>query len=502
MKIGAEQGPGGQGENFERRRGIRAFPLDRSLPTLLSHYLALGSTNEIGASCHYLNLAGTGLVLDAGVDPEADGLDSLPDLALIRDRMGRPVDHILVTHAHHDHLGALPVLVQQFPHVGVHMTPPTQMLAEVLLPSSARLQRRRLLEGSTTARPLFDAETVEALGYLYEGHPLGTDFDLTGMGSEVPVTGRFYHAGHVLGAAGILLEVGEGDERRRLFYTSDTHLRSQTILPGGEYPEAPIDVLLLESTMGADEEAERTTRREQETLFGEALARTLERGGTVLVPVFALGRAQEMLALIDRYKRRGLIPAETPVYTNGQMRAVADLYDRTRLASPRLNPDFEVFGVEQRRFPRNDDRARAALAEPSIHVISSGMLFERTLSNKLAQQLVEDEKNGIFFVGFSKEGSPGDRLQKAAAEGPGAEVVLDATNGAEAQPVRAEVGRFRFSGHAHRQDLVELVGRLRPRKVVLVHGETVAKHWMRDTIQRLYPGTEIVLPHQGVEIEV
>ncbi len=463
-------------------------------------YLALGSTSDIGASCHYLLLAGTGLVLDAGVDPEADGTESLPELSLIRDRMGRPVDHVLVTHAHHDHLGALPVLVQQLPHVGVHMTQPTQMLAEVLLPSSARLQRRRLLEGSTTAPPLFDAETVEALGYLYEGHLLDTDFDLTGAKGETPVTGRFYHAGHVLGAAGILLEAEEDGQHRRIFYTSDTHLRSQTILPGGEYPDGPVDALLLESTLGSDEEAERTTRREQEKLFGEAIARTLGRGGTVLVPVFALGRAQEMLALLDRYKRRGVIPAATPVYTNGQMRAVADLYDRTRLASPRLDPEFEVFGVEQQRFPRSDDRARAALAEPSIHVTSSGMLFERTLSNKLAQQLVEDERHGIFFVGFSKEGSPGDRLQKAAAEG--TEVVLDATNGAEAQPVRAEVRRFRFSGHSHRQDLVELVGRLRPKKVVLVHGETAAKHWMRDTIQRLYPGTEVVLPRQGVEIEV
>ncbi len=464
------------------------------------HYLALGSTDEIGASCHYLSLAGTGLVLDAGVDPEADGVESLPDLALIRDRMTRPVDHVLVTHAHHDHLGALPVLVQHFPNVRVHMTKPTQMLAEVLLPSSARLQRRRLMEGSTTAPPLFDTETVEALGYLYEGHPLDTDFDLPGARGGASVTGRFYHAGHVLGAAGVLLEAGEQGQRRRVFYTSDTHLRSQTILPGGEYPDAPVDVLLLESTMGADEEAERTTRREQEKLFGEALARTLARGGTVLVPVFALGRAQEILALIDRYKRRGVVPAETPVYTNGQMRAVADLYDRTRLASPRLDPEFEVFGVDQQRFPRNDERARAALGEPSIHVASSGMLFERTLSNTLARQLVEDERHGIFFVGFSKEGSPGERLQRAAAAGE--EVVLDAQSGTEAQPVRAEVARFRFSGHSHRQDLVELVGRLRPKKVVLVHGETEAKAWMRDTIQRLYPGTEVILPKQGVEIEV
>lgn len=465
-------------------------------------YLALGSTREIGASCHYLNVAGTGVVLDAGVDPEEEGPASLPNLSLIRDRMERPVDHVLVTHAHHDHLGALPVLVQHFPYVGVHMTRATQMLAEVLLPASARLQRRRLMEGSTDAAPLFDADSVEALTYLYESHELDEDFELIGRKSAAPLIARFYHAGHILGAAGAYLEAEEGGQRRRIFYTSDTHLRAQTIIPGGEYPDAPLDVLLLESTMGADEEAERTTRKEQEKRFGEAIARTLARGGTVLVPVFALGRAQETLALLDRFKRRGTIPAETPIYTNGQMRAVADLYDRTRHNTPRLNPEFEVFGVEQQRFPRNDEAGRRALSEPSIHVASSGMLFERTLSNMIARELVEDEKHGIFFVGFSKEDSPGDRLLRAAAEGKGTEVVLDATNGAAPQRVRAEVERFRFSGHSHRQDLVQLVEKLCPKKVVLVHGEPEAKHWMRDTLQRFYPGTEVVLPEQGVEIEL
>lgn len=465
-------------------------------------YLALGSTREIGASCHYLNAAGTGVVLDAGVDPEEDGVDSLPNLALIRDRLERPVDHVLVTHAHHDHLGALPVLVQQHPYIGVHMTPATQMLAEVLLPSSARLQRRRLMEGSTTAAPLFDADAVEALNYLYEAHGLGEDFELTGRKAASDLTARFYHAGHILGAAGAYFEFEEDGRRRRVFYTSDTHLRPQTIIPGGEYPEAPIDVLLLESTMGADEEAEGTTRRTEEERFGEAIARVLKRGGTVLLPVFALGRAQETLALLDRYKRRGIIPAETPIYTNGQMRAVADLYDRTRYVTPRLDPEFEVFGVEQQRFPRNDEAGRRAASEPSIHVASSGMLFERTLSNTLAQWLVEHERHGIFFVGFSKEDSPGDRLLRAAAEGKGTEVVLDATNGAHPQPVHAEVARFRFSGHSHRRDLIQLVETLRPKKVVLVHGETEAKHWMRDAIQRFYPGTDVVLPEQGVEVEV
>lgn len=461
-------------------------------------YLALGSTREIGASCHYLNLGGTGLVLDVGVDPEAEGWESLPDLRLLQHRMDRPVDHVLVTHAHHDHLGGLPVLVQQHPHVGVHLTKPTQMLAEVLLPASARLQRRRLLEGSTTAPPIFDAETAEGLSYVYEAHDLEEPFTLGGRRGG-RVTAAFYHAGHTLGAAGILLE---GEDGRRVFYTSDVHLRPQTIIPGADFPEPPVDVLLLESTLGADEVAEQTTRKEQERRLGEAIARVLARGGSVLIPAFALGRAQEMLALIDRFKRRGVVPAETPVFTTGQMRAVADLYDRTRFTSPRLDPEFEVFGVPQVRHPRSDEKLLETLREPAIHVASSGMLFERTLSNKLAQLMVEDPKHGIFFVGFAKEDSPGDRLLRAAEQGEGAEVVLDATNGAQAQPVRAEVARFRFSGHAHRRDLIQLVGRVQPRTVVLVHGETEAKLWMRDAIQHFYPEIEVVLPERGEEIEV
>lgn len=465
------------------------------------HYLALGSTREIGASCHYLRFAGVGLLLDAGVDPEQEGRASLPELRHVRARAERPVDHVLVSHAHHDHMGALPVVVAEHPRAGVHLTPPTRVLAEILLPASARLQRRKLLEGTTAEPPLFDVETAEALSFLYEPHDFDEPFPLAGaLGGEVEAT--FLHAGHTLGSAGILLEGEEGGRRRRVFYTSDTHRAHQTLLPGADYPDGPLDVLILESTLGADPEAERTTRREQERLLGEAVARVIERGGSVLIPAFALGRAQEMIALVDRYKRRGLIPAETPVYTVGQMRAVADVYDRTRFTSPRLDASFELFGVEQKRTPRSDEGLLETLERPCIHIASSGMMFERTLSNKLAQLMLGDARHAIFFVGYTVEHSPGAQLQAAAAAGEGATVVLEPSNGARAYPVRAEVRRFRFSGHAHRQELVELVGQLRARTVVLVHGEPEARAWMRAAIAERHPGVEVILPEQGQEIEL
>lgn len=462
-------------------------------------FLSVGATDAIGASCHFLKIAGTGLILDAGADPDEEGPASLPWFQHIHNNAGWYVDHAFVTHAHHDHIGALPVLVEHFPHVLIHMTRATRDLAEFVLPASIRLQRRRLREGVSIHPPLFDEEQLEWMSYLYLTHEFEETFDVSGLRAETPVTAQFYHSGHILGGAGVLLTFEDAGRTRRVFYSSDTNLRSQSIIPGGRYPEAPVDVLILESTLGADPEAELTTRRSEERRFQEALERVIARGGTVLVPVFSLGRAQEILALIDRFKQRGHLPADVPVYTAGGMRAIADIYDTTRYNTPRLNPDFQVFDVEQRRMPRSRTAKRNALEGPSIHVASSGMMFEGSLSNWVAQRLVEDEENAIFLVGFAKEDSPARRLLDASQNGTDG-VILDKHVGM--QPLQCEVERFRFSGHSHRRDLIQLVERLAPKKVVLVHGDPAARQWMADNIQFFYPEIEVFLPEAGKPLDV
>jgi Cft2 family RNA processing exonuclease len=304
----------------------------------------------------------------------------------------------------------------------------------------------------------------------------------------------------VLGSAGVLLTFQENGTERRVFYTSDTNLRAQSIIPGGEYPDPPIDILILESTLGADPDAEQTTRRTEEQRFAESLKRVIERGGTVLIPAFVLGRAQEVLALLDRFKQRGYLPEDLLIYTAGSMRAIADLYDKTRYSTPRLNEDFQVFGVPQKRLPRSSARVQEILNQPGIHVVGSGMMFENTLSNKLGQQIVGDAKNAVFFVGYAREDSPAHRLQEAVAAGPGTEVVLDESAGS--QPVYCDVERFRFSGHSNRRDLIEIVERLQPNKVILVHGEHSAREWMADNIKYFYPDTEVFSPNLGEVLEV
>lgn len=463
-------------------------------------FTTLGETEEIGASCHYLHLDNTGIILDAGADPEKEGMDSMPDLELIADHPNWPLDHVIVSHAHHDHLGALPLVTRTFPHAHIHMTSATRQLADILLPASARLQRRKLREGSTTVDPLFDEDDVEASSYVYQAHPLDTEFDVSGLKTDVEVTAEFFDAGHVLGSVGVMIRWEEEGRARRLFFTGDTGSGNQTIIPGADYPDEKVDILLLESTLGADPVAETVTRRSEEKRLGEEMAKVLKRGGTVLMPVFALGRGQEMLALIDRYKKRGIIPDDIPVYTAGMMRAIADLYDKTRFNTPRLNEEFQVFGVPQSRLPRSRQALLEALKKPGILAVGSGMMFERTISNKIAQELVGNPQNAVFLVGFAREDSPADRILKARAEGKGTEAILSSARGP--QPIRCDVDRFRFSGHSHRRDLLKLVERLEPEKIVLVHGEAKAKQWMADNIRFFHPEIEVIVPKEGEVLDL
>jgi len=462
-------------------------------------FLALGDTDGIGASCHFVDLNGTGLALDAGTDPQREGPDSLPRFDWVRDRADSYVDHAIVTHAHHDHMGSLPVLVRRFPHAMAHMTDATKKLLDFLLPASARLQKKRRERGETSHAPLFTEEELDALHHLYLTHDLGRDFDLTGPKGAAPVTGQFYSAGHILGSAGVEFQFEEWGRERRLFYTSDTNMQAQTIIPGGEYPDTT-DILILETTHGAESAPEETSRPEERERFRKTLARVLARGGTALIPVFVMGRAQEILVLLGQLKREGAIPRSVPIYTAGSMRAIAEVYDETRDTTPRVDPSEEVFAVEQERVPYEAEAKREILDGPGIMVVSSGMMLEPTLSNVLARRIVENEEDAVLLVGHPAEGTPARRLKEAAAEGPGAPVML--ADGHGPQPVYCTVERFRFSGHSDRRDLLSLVERMDPETVLLVHGDPEARAWMAKHIEEAHPELDVRRPDWGSVIEV
>ena len=452
-------------------------------------FISLGRANDIGASCHYLRIGDCGIVLDAGADPNEEGPVSLPDFSPLENRN---VDHVFITHAHHDHIGGIPALNTKWPMAQMHMTRATWTLTALMLYSSARLQSRKFYEGSSPFPALFEEEDLDDVFDVFRSHAYDKWFRL----NSAHVQARLYYSGHLLGASGVLLTT---PEKKQIFYTSDTRSEHQTVIPGGKYPSVPVDVLIMESTLGADPVAETVTRTEEESRFAQRLQSVLDRGGSVLVPVFMLGRSQEILALLGRFKAQKLIDPTTPIYTAGGLREVSRIYDDYRLSTPRIDPDFEVYSVKQERFPKTHKARRRALNKPGIYVLTSGMMIERTLSHKVAVEFLENERHAIFFVGFSKEDLPAGRLLRASQNGAEG-ILLSADRGM--QPIACEVDRFRFSGHAHRKELTALASGLQPRTIILVHGETEAKRWLNEELRRCCPDAHILVPNQGELVKI
>jgi len=306
------------------------------------------------------------------------------------------------------------------------------------------------------------------------------------------LTFEFFDAGHVLGSTGVMLR-GEG---QTVFYTGDVNFHDQTIMQAAVFPEEQIDVLIMECTRGDHAIPEGWTRANEERRLAEALVAAFERDACVLIPVFALGKTQEILAMMNKFRRQRLLP-EFPIYIGGLSSKFTDIYDRrthtTRRQFPRLKLMREVAP-----FILNDETVRdSAVRGGRVHVLSSGMMIPRTLSNVFARRMIENPQHSIFFVGYANPESPAGLLREA---GQGGEVALDPDK--PPQRIRCNIEQFQFSAHATRESLIDFAKKISPKKILLVHGDPPAVQWMRTTLTRELPGSEVVVPTPGVEVEL
>ncbi len=232
----------------------------------------LGAALGIGASCFRVEIGPYEVVLDCGTRPK--GSDPLPALEYLKNP-----DLLLITHAHQDHIGAVPVFHARYPGVRMICTPGTREIAHVMLTDCLKVQ-----QNNEDSCQLFDRSDLERTLFRLETQPIGQDFE--------PLPGlkvRFIHAGHIVGAACIYLRYGS----RSLLYTGDYNTASSRTTSGLKLAElVQADMLITESTYGADTHPSRKT---QETALLNAIASVVQSGGNVLIPAFALGRAQEIL---------------------------------------------------------------------------------------------------------------------------------------------------------------------------------------------------------------
>ncbi len=457
-------------------------------------FINLTRRTEIGANSYYIEAAGQRLVLDCGMHPKEEGEDALPNFRVLGDR---PLDAIVISHSHLDHIGTLPVLMRRQPDARIFMTEATAEIGSALLHNSVSVMTRQREEIGVSIYPLFThKETNRATGE-WRSCPMRQPFTLDGErarpGEDVAgITAEFVDAGHVLGAAGVILRA----EGRTIFYTGDVNFDDQTITKGATFPESGVDVLIIETTRGDSPLPEGFTRAAEERRLAEAINRAFAQGGCVLMPVFALGKTQEALGMIYKFRREKLL-GEFPVYIGGLSTKMTEIYDRRALTTRRLLPRLQLL-EEVAPFILNGKTIQESPARAGrVYALSSGMMTPKTLSNIFARRVIENPQNSIFFVGYADPESPAGILKTVR---PGDMVSLDPDE--PAQPLRCHIEQFQFSAHASRESIIEYVKKLAPKKIVLVHGDVPAVEWTRARLAAELPGSEVIVPVPGVEMEL
>ncbi len=456
-------------------------------------FINLTRHTEIGANAYYLEIGRHRLVLDCGMHPKNTGDDALPLFKAITDR---DVEAILISHAHQDHIGTLPLAMRRVSGARVFMTEATAEIGSVLLHNSVNVMTRQREEIGELSYPLFTHRETDRSSERWRRCPLRQQMSIASERAprreKHALAFEFFDAGHVLGSTGIMLRT----EGRTVFYTGDVNFDDQTIMEAAVFPEEKIDVLIMECTRGDHPKPEGWTRANEERRFSEALGAALERDACVLIPVFALGKTQEILAMLYKFRRQRLLP-EFPIYIGGLSSKFTDIYDRrthtTRRQMPRLKLMRDVAP-----YILNDETVRdTPVRGGRVYVLSSGMMIPKTLSNVFARRIIENPIHSIFFVGYANPESPAGLLRDA---GIGGEVALDPNK--PRQQIRCNIEQFQFSAHATRESLIHYAAKTSPNKILLVHGDPPAVEWMRDTLSNKLPGSEIIVPTPGAELEL
>jgi Cft2 family RNA processing exonuclease len=440
----------------------------------------------IASNCYWLRVGGKNIILDAGADPKIDGLGATPQLASLPEGC---VDAIIITHAHQDHIGSLPVLTRREPQCPVFMTSETATIADIMLHNSVNVMTRQRDELNLMEYPLYTHRGVDLCRQAWVPCRIRERRNLAGELSELEsdVTFEFYHSGHILGSVGVLIR----HAGKSFFYTGDVNFESQTIMTGADFPEGGVDYLLMETTRGDSPTSVGFSRANEEERFSQAVSTAIANGGTVTIPVFALGKTQEVLALLWKMRLRGEI-GNIPIYIGGLSVKVTMVYDATASTSVRNHPELQLlqemapYVLSGREIESVQPRKRA------IYALSSGMMTEHTLSNILARRILADSSQHLFFVGYSDPDSPSASIRKAS---PGDEIILDKNH--PAIPLHCDVREFSFSAHTNRETLRNYAFLLRPSKVLLVHGDRPALDWFQLELFRELGGTEVIVPESG-----
>src|SRR5580704_12780191 len=283
----------------------------------------LNPDTDIGASGWLVEIDGYRILLDAGMHPKREGRSALP---LYGKAGNSDVDAIAISHCHHDHVGSLPVACRHFPKAHVLMSELSYFIVERVLHNSVNVMTRQRDELGIREYPLYTHDEVDDIASRFQGFRYNREiewasFNKSRAGLPSP-TLEFFDAGHTLGSSGIMIR----GKKETLFYTGDVCFHDQTILRAARFEDVKADVLIMETTRGNRETPKGFTRESEIERLVAAIQNAFKRKGCVLIPAFALGRTQEILAMLAMLMREGKLKPQ-PIFIGGLGRVFTEIYD-------------------------------------------------------------------------------------------------------------------------------------------------------------------------------
>lgn len=439
----------------------------------------LNRDGGIGANSLFIQLGDLNLLIDCGLHPKKVGRAATPDLRPLR---GVTLDLIIITHCHLDHIGSLPVVMREHPNTPVLLSSSSRMLIERMLHNSANVMVRQREAENIPDYPLFTHEEIDRCAKRFTPLPFGQAKHFRGAKDDIEII--FHGAGHVAGAVGVEIR----HKHRSLFFTGDVLFENQRTTPAAKFPAGHFDTLVMETTRGTTERPAGKERVKEVARLVASINDTIQRGGSFLAPVFALGRMQEILSIIHDARKFGRV-VDCPIYASGLGVDLADYFDEIARKTKHLQfnrnilKELRVKSVPRKLTPGEDPKQNA------LYLVSSGMMVENTPSYVLATGLLAHARNTIGFVGYCDPDTPGGRLLAAK---PGDDFLFEAAH--VKSKVKAHIDRFELSGHADREELLEFAVQTQARSIVLTHGEPPARAWFAEKLAEASPRAKVIDP--------
>jgi len=415
-----------------------------------------GGTQEVGRSCVLFEDERNRIMLDCGIK-----LGEKVEFPLLSDDELKRTREVVITHAHLDHSGFLPHLYSKGMQPNVYMTKPTRDLIGVLLADYYRIQKSKKETFFSMNDVNKALERVRMLEYA-ETAPSPFSFELR-------------NAGHILGSAMVYFP------KQKLLYTGDICMRKTRILDGCER-QLKAETLVIESTYGNKTDILPTFKDAAQKL-AKIINETLDQGGHVLIPSFAVGRAQEVLLILDDYMRSGALQ-ESKIYVDGMITKAMRIYRHNAIYANDdikkriLMSEDDPFKSKRFHKPMRKDRSDV-LTEPSIIVSTSGMLTGGPALHYL-EKLHNDPKNTLVFVGYQAPGTLGSKILAGERK-----IIV---NEKELE-LRMRVEQIRISGHADYNELLQFIKGIEGlRRIFLIHGE---KNDLKEALENKY---EVITP--------